>query len=156
ALLQAALAISLPNDLKQAAQMRSQTYGGPALVASETVRASDREKVLAAYRQKFIAGPVLAIPLEQMKMQFDPGELIWLDPRGTVYPNVKIVDVWGILTVSNGALLESDFSRITVSAPTRSGATSAKGDSWTLELSSGWEVKAGTRPGDKTVGKQSQ
>ncbi|MEY2483165.1 MAG: hypothetical protein QOK24_1693 [Verrucomicrobiota bacterium] len=156
ALLQAALALSLPDDLKQAAQMRSQTYGGPALVASETARASDREKVLAAYRQKFIDGPVLVIPLEQMKMQFDPGELISLDPRGTVYPNIKIVDVWGILTVSNGVLLESDFSRITVSAPTKSGATSAKGDGWTLELSSGWEVKAGTRPGDKTVGRQSQ
>ncbi|MEY2520893.1 MAG: hypothetical protein QOF24_2652 [Verrucomicrobiota bacterium] len=156
ALLQATLRLRLPEDLKQAARMRSQSYGGPALVASETARASDREEVLAAYRQKFIDGPVFVIPLEQMKMQFDPGELISLDPRGTVYPNVKIVDVWGILTVSNGALLESDFSRITVSAPTKSGATSAKGDGWTLELSSGWEVKAGTRPGDKTVGKQPQ
>jgi hypothetical protein len=155
-LLQIALAISLPDDLKQAAPMRSQPYGGPALVASEAARASDRETVLAAYRQKFIDGPVLVIPLQQMKMQFDPGELISLDPRGTVYPNVKIVDVWGILTVSNGALLESDFSRITVSAATKSGTTSAKGDGWTLELSSGWEVKAGTRPGDKTVEKHSE
>jgi hypothetical protein len=155
-LLQTALRVRVPDDPEQAAQVRSQDYNGPALVASETARASDREKVLAAYRQKFIDGPVLVIPLQQMKMQFDPGELISLDPRGTVYPNVKIVDVWGILTVSNGALLESDFSRITVSAATKSGTTSAKGDGWTLELSSGWEVKAGTRPGDKTVEKHSE
>ncbi|MEN3370041.1 MAG: hypothetical protein V7609_2184 [Verrucomicrobiota bacterium] len=150
-LLQTALGISLPDDLKQAAQLRSQSYGAAALVASETERASKRDKVLAAYREKFIDGPVLVIPLQQMKMQFDPGELISLEPRGTVYPNIKIVDIWGILTVSNGALLESDFSKVTVSVPTHSEAAGAKGEGWILELNAGWDLQKGPRAGDRTV-----
>ena len=99
-------------------------------------------------------GSVLIIPLRQMKMQFDPGEPISLDPRGTVYPSIKIVDVWGILTVSNGALVESDFSKVTVSAPIDSRTTPIKGDGWTLELNPGWEMKAGLRAGEQTIAKK--
>lgn len=155
ALLQTTVGLPRQGDLKEAAQTRAQNYHGTKLIALETERATRREKMLAAYRQKFIDGPVLAIPLQQMKMQFDPGELISLEPRGTIYPSIKIVDVWGILTVSSGALLESDFSRITVSAPTDSRANSAKGDGWTLELNSGWELKPGPRAGDRTIEKRS-
>ena len=89
-----------------------------------------------------------------MKMQFDPGEPISLDPRGTVYPRIKIVDVWGILTVSNGALVESDFTKVTVSTPVSSADSSAKGDGWTLELNPGWELKAGPRAGEQTIAKK--
>jgi hypothetical protein len=154
ALLQMALRLQAPTDLAQSARGRAQNYGWEKLAAVETEREENRQKLLATYRRKFIDDPVLVIPLQEMKMQFDPGELVSLDPRGTVYPNIKIVDTWGILTDSNGALLESDFGKITVSAPTDSRATSVKGEGWTLELNPGWELEAATRTGDQTIGRR--
>jgi hypothetical protein len=151
ALLQIALRLQAPTDLAQSARARAQNYGWAKLAAAETEREKNRQKLLSTYRRKFIDDPVLIIPLQEMKMQFDPGELVSLDPRGTVYPNIKIVDTWGILTASNGALLESDFGKVTVSAPTDSRAASAKGEGWTLELNPGWELAAATRTGDQTI-----
>jgi hypothetical protein len=154
-LLRTTLSIQIPKDLKQAAERRAATYGGEALAAAENERAERRAKLLATYRQKFIEGPVLAIPLEQMKMQFDPGELISLEPRGTVYPNIKIIDKWGTLTVSNGALMETDFSKVTVRAPAETKGTTVKGDGWVLELNPGWQLKTGARPADWTAARAS-
>ena len=88
-----------------------------------------------------------------MNMQFNPGNLVPLDSLGTVYPDIRIVDVWGILTVSKGALMNSTFSRIYVSAPSSLSAPSTQGDGWTLELNAGWTVAAGDRKGDYVVKK---
>ncbi len=154
ALLQTALGLRLPERLVESAEARAEEYGGKKLAATETERDDKRHKLLAGYRRKLIEGPVLIIPLRQMKMQFDPGEPISLDPRGTVYPSIKIIDIWGILTVSSGALVESDFSKVTVSAPIDSLASSAKGDGWTLELNPGWELRAGPRAGEQTIARK--
>ncbi len=156
ALLQRALGLQLPVDLAQSARTRAQDYGWEKLAAAETEREANQQKRLAAYRRKFIDDPVLVLPLQEMKMQFDPGELVSLDPRGTVYPNIKIVDAWGILTASKGALLESDFGKITISAPTDSRSTQVNGEGWTLELNPGWELQAATRAGDQTIGRRKE
>jgi hypothetical protein len=151
ALLEKALGIELPSDVEVAAQTASLRYGGESLAASELNRDADRQKLLASYRSKFIDTPVLSIPLRQMKMQFDPGELIPIEGRGTVYPKIRVVDVWGILDVSNGALMESHFSKITVSTPVESAEIPVKGDGWTLQLNPGWAMKPGQRRGDYTL-----
>lgn len=156
ALLRVSSRLRLPADLAETARSRARNYGGPELFIAEMKREEERQKLLAASRQKFIDGPVLVIPLQQMKMEFDPGELIALEPRGTVYPKIKIVDLWGTLTVSGGALLESDFSKVTVSAPVNPRAKPIAGDGWMLELSGDWELKAGLRAGDQIIAKQSQ
>jgi hypothetical protein len=154
-LLRDSLSLEVPKDPKQAAENRAAKYGAEALVASETERADRHAKLLATYRQRFIEGPVLVIPLQQMKMQFDPGELIALEPRGTVYPNIKIIDNWGTLTVSKGALMETDFGKVTVPAPRERQLSSAKGDGWSLELNPGWQIREGGRSGDWIVARPS-
>jgi len=104
------------------------------------------------YRARLIDGPVLVIPLQKMNMQFDPGNLVPLDSFGTVYPNIRIVDAWGILTVSKGgALLSVDFSQITVPAPKTTSGKRVEGDGWKLELKSGWLILPGDRAGDFKV-----
>jgi hypothetical protein len=96
---------------------------------------------------------VLAIPLQKMNMQFNPGNLLPLDSLGTVYPDIRIVDVWGILTVSRGgALINPTFSKIYVSAPSNLSAP-IQGDGWTLELNAGWTITSGERKGDYIVKK---
>lgn len=115
---------------------------------------NNRQNVLAAYRAKLVDGPVLIVPLQKMNMQFNPGNLLPLDSLGTVYPDIRVVDAWGILTVSKGALMNPTFSRIYVSAPGSLSASPVQGDGWTLELDAAWTVAAGERKGDYVVKKR--
>lgn len=152
-LLQKRLAIKLPSNIKAAAGARAKSYDGDRLEASETERENKRQKLLAEYRARLVDGPILAIPLQKMNMQFNPGNLLPLDSLGTVYPDIRVVDVWGILTVSKGALMNPTFSRIYVSAPINLSASPKQGDGWTLELNAGWTIAAGERKGDYVVKK---
>lgn len=152
-LVQRRLSIRLAQDLKRAAEARAKNYDRDKLIAFETERENNRQKLLAKYRAQLVAGPVLTIPVQKMSMQMNPGNLVPLEPLGTVYPDIRVVDVWGILTVTKGALMKSDFSRIYVSAPTNLSASPIQGDGWTLELNTGWAVAAGERKGDYVVKK---
>jgi len=63
-----------------------------------------------------------------MHVQFDPRNLQPLADAGTVYPNLRICDDWGILDAKNGALLTPDWSAVIVVAPSVSAGSSLKGD----------------------------
>ena len=77
-----------------------------------------------------------------MRISFDPSNLIPLDDMGTVYPNLRISDEWGILTVENGALVKSDWSGVVLEAPQTVAERRAVGDGWTLELADAWMLVA--------------
>jgi hypothetical protein len=70
---------------------------------------------------------------------------------------MRLVDAWGILTVTDGAWLERDGTghlvRARVPAPTDLSARPLKGEGWALELTSGWEVVPGERSGDVKIRK---
>ncbi len=147
-LLVARLAIKLPPDLAFAADERSRSYGGIDLAAAEDKLEQTRRELIDSYRARLADGPVLTIPLQKMNMQFNPGNLVALEPLGTVYPDIRIVDVWGVLTVSRGgALMSSDFRKITVAAPPKADGRDIEGDGWTLELKEGWSVTPAERDG---------
>jgi hypothetical protein len=152
-LLQKRLSIKLPQNIEQAAELRANNYDSDKLRALETERENNRQKLLAEYRAKLVDGAVLELPILKMRMQMNPGTLVPLEPIGTVYPDIRIVDAWGILTVTKGALIKSDFSKIYVSAPSSLSAPSIQGDGWTLEINAGWTVAAGARRGDYVVKK---
>jgi len=71
---------------------------------------------------------------------------------------MRLVDAWGVLTVSNGAWLERDGTgglvRARLPAPADLSARPLKGDGWSLELKDGWEVVPGERRGDVTIKKK--
>ena len=141
--------VKLPADLAAGAEERARAYGGDELARNEDERERTTHELIAAHRARLIDGPVLALPLRQMQMQFNPSDLVALEPHGTVYPNIRIVDVWGILTVtSGGALMSPRFDRVIVSAPTDPAGAVVEGDGWKLELKSGWKLTAGKRAGD--------
>ncbi|HVP13926.1 MAG TPA: hypothetical protein VMS88_00200 [Terriglobales bacterium] len=158
-------------------ESRARRYGLDTLRAVEQTRERARLARLAADRARFVEGRVLAIPLHAPQVSFDPRSLQPLDTLGTVYPTLRVSDVWGILEVtSGGALLARDWSRVTVPAPAdttvarllggslqdfvdRAGASPADttrtrlhGDGWELNLEPGWWIVAGARPGDCAVG----
>jgi len=147
-LLQNALHIELPANLQLAADQQEKLYGGPALRAAEVERETKRRQIIAQYRAKFIDGPALTLQFRHMHVQFDPRNLQPLVKAGTVYPNMRISDDWGILDAKNGALMKPDWSAAVVVAPSASTGSSLKGDGWTLELKPGWKLIPGSRKGD--------
>ena len=145
-LLQAALSISLPKDLEAAVEARKNEYDGTALLQTENNREQDRESRIAAYRAQLVNGPVLQIPLQKMNISFNPNNLQPLEGLGTVYPTLHIVDNWGTLDVTQGALMSSNWQMVTVSAPTQTAPV--RSEEWTLEIKPGWKIETGPRKGD--------
>lgn len=155
-LLQRSLSIKVPADSTQAAAERSRRYDGESLRASETEREKKRQVTLAEYRVRLVDGPVLAIPLREVSVQFDPNNLIPLEGLGTVYPTIQVKDVWGTLNASRGALLNPGWTELRVPAPRDSDARPLQGDGWTLELASGWKLAGGERKSDYVLKPESK
>jgi hypothetical protein len=144
--------LSLPDGLTEVANLRAETYGAVALAAAEDEREQERRGQEKIYRARLVEGPVLVIPLRNMNMQFDPRNLVPLAGHGTVYPSIRIADVWGILEVKErGALMSADFSTIAVPAPHETQGQKSQGEGWTLELSQGWELRPAERDGSYTL-----
>jgi len=142
------LAAAVPPPVRQSSlEFSCVRYGGKRLLASETVRDEKRQALLADLRKRFIDGPCLYISFKKMSVQFNPSNLQPLDDKGTVYPTIRVVDKWGILAVSKGALMKPDWSGITVTAPSVLSAKILSGDGWTLALASGWHAKPAGKPG---------
>lgn len=87
-------------------------------------------------------------PLQRMQISFDPQNLQPLAELGTVYPNLKISDVWGILEVSEGALLASDWSKVYVPAPENLTTRPVQGNGWILQSIKPWKIVPSERGGD--------
>ena len=148
-LLRARLRLTPTRDDERVAAARARVYGGEDLTAAEVRREEARRQVVAVYRARLVEGPVLSLPLRSMRMSFDPGNLVPLEGLGTVYPNIRVVDVWGVLNVSRGgALMNKTYSGIVVPAPPDASARPVRGDGWTLELNGGWVLAPGARQGD--------
>jgi hypothetical protein len=148
----AAMHLSLPADLEAAAKARASTYDEGGLRSAEVKREAERQQRLATFQARFIDGPVLRIPLRHANVQFNPRTLQAFDPWGVVYPTVRITADFGVLEVSDGALLDKGWKTVTVSAAHVSEG-GLKGDGWTLTLKPHWTVVPGARKGDlETVG----
>ena len=142
-----------------AARAAVSRYEGEEIVTVETQQEQRRNQQIAEARKKFLDGPVLLLSLSaDVRYSYDPNNVIGIDSSNTVYPTMRLVDAWGILTVSNGAWLERDESghivRARVPAPSDLSARPLKGEGWSLELTNGWEVVPGERTGDVTIKKK--
>jgi len=112
------------------------------VMAEEQKRETERVARVAGYVRRFVEGPVLTLPLRNMSMQMDPYDAHPFDGHGTVYEHITVSDNWGRIVVTKGALVASDFTKLT----TPVGA-------YDLELAPGYRVVAGARKGDLTVEK---
>lgn len=136
-LLGSVVGFKTPTDVEAGAARRSSAYGDR-IVREETERESKRREKTDAARAKFVEGPTLRLPLVAMKISFDPDNLIPLADAGTVYPTARIVDSWGVLTVTDGALIDKNWSSVTVAAPADPTLRPLTGSGWSLELAQGW------------------
>jgi len=132
--------ITTPENLKDIVNKIELDYNFDEISIYETNRDNERQNLIAEYEIKFINNSTLTIRFENMKIGFDPRNIMPLKDIGTVYPNMKITDNWGILTVENGALLGQNWDKVTVSEPTEITDKIIKGDGWKLEINNDWEL----------------
>ena len=133
--------IEIPADLEKHSLANRDKYNYKMIVEQENAREKERLVKVEQYKNKYIEKPTLRLLFENMNISFDPRNIMPLEDYGTVYPNIRVTDNWGILTVNNGALLSTDWSNIIVSEPTEINENLVKGDGWTLELKQEWRVE---------------
>ncbi len=128
-------------NLKKEIDSLGRFYNVVSIAQEEAAREEKIKKQIAEYKTKFIGEPHLEIPLMNMKMSFDYRNIVALDDKGTVYPQIRITDNWGILTAENGALISPNWDKVVVANPSKIENRIASGDGWTLELSEGYKIQ---------------
>ena len=108
----------------------------------ETKREEKRILRIKSLTEKLINNPILKINLKEMGIQYDPREVQPLKNYGTVYHTIRVTDEWGILDVSEDALMSDDWKTITVSAAKfKINNNFIEGNGWNLTLNEGWKIK---------------
>jgi hypothetical protein len=139
------------------AAARAAVYDGVALRAAEAARAKANADRKARYQALLVDGPKLTLRHSaKMSYGFNPSNLVPLPPFGTVYPTFRLSDEWGVLEVTDGALLSPDRSHTDVAAPSAPLPASGPvtGPGWKLTLEPGWAFTPGARGGDLVVVKR--
>jgi hypothetical protein len=149
ALLGQSLNFRTGKDAVSEAKLRAQHYGFRAVSEDEHARAARTQPLLAAFRARFVDGPVVEFPkTEELRRSFNPNNLVPLGEDGTVYPTGTFVSRWGTLQVDDiGALLAPDNQSLRLSSPPDPQSRPLVGPGWRLELAPGWTIRPATKPG---------
>jgi hypothetical protein len=132
-------------DSREAAERAALKYDSTSLRKAEEKRAAEQKAKVAELRKRFVDGPVLVLP--NAGGSFSSSGITPIPGVGTVFPEVHVTAKWGVLRAAQ-ALRPDDRSNITLPAPASVEGSTLEGDGWTLEISAGWVVRAGNRPGD--------
>ncbi|WP_346985582.1 hypothetical protein [Chryseobacterium sp. POE27] len=134
------LNIKIPDDVKSIPDKVIEEYDGLSIIAQERLRDEKIQAKIAEYKARFVEKPHFEITFEKMNISFDPRNILSLEDEGTVYPNVRITDNWGILEVSKAALISPDWSRISIGIPEKINGSTIEGDGWILKLKGNYKV----------------
>lgn len=133
--------ITIPNDLKPSIEKIANNYNGASIAHEEDAREEKIKKQIAEYKSKFIEQPHFELKFEKMNVSFDPRNIIPIEDKGTVYPNIRITDNWGILEAEKGALMSPNWDKISVGYPSKISNQTIEGDGWTLQLTENYTIK---------------
>jgi hypothetical protein len=137
------------------ATARAAVYRSGVMRREETTRETRRKSRQVELRKRFVQGPVLELPLSDMKLGFDPRQVESMDSVGIVYGNLRLTDTWGVLQCdASGGLISFDWHRLIVPAPADTAGRRLTGPGWVLELAPEWRIVPGTRRGDWAVVRQ--
>lgn len=138
------LARALPSTChgERAAAAALPALGEAKVRAEENAIALRRDAQVSAWRAALVDGPGIALSMQDAQIVFDPANVFALPPLGSVYPKASVTAPWGRLTVSNGALLATDWKTITISgeAVAQDGRR-ATGAGWTIDFAPGWGLR---------------
>lgn len=110
-------------------------YGIDSIIENETQREIEIEELKSNYKKTFLSDSIVELRLENMNIGFNPSNIMPLDSLGTIYPNLRITDNWGILEVDScGALISTEWNKVTISYPELVTDTLISGKGWRLKL----------------------
>ena len=115
-------------------------YNYNSIVEIENARLTENQQIIAHYDSIFCNQPILLINLVNMNIKFDPRQSIAFKDIGTIYPTIRITDDWGVLNASKGALVSSDYKKVTLTKPLVVTDTLITGNGWTLKLNKNFRV----------------
>lgn len=139
--------ITLPTNLQSAVKPLFDLYDGRLVVQQELSREKKIKSFVQDCKKKFIEDPHVEIQFDQMTISFDPRNIVPIDDKGTYYPNIRVTDKWGILTVTNGALVSANWDKISLTNPTIIDTVIA-GNGWVLDLKKGYSLGKDTVSGN--------
>lgn len=148
------LNIALPQDLKATALTSADEYHGQLIFKEEILREERIKKQISEYKAKLIAQPHFEIQLKKMNISFDPRSILPIEDKGTVYPKMRVTDVWGILEVETGALMSPHWNKISITNPTMISTHKVEGDGWILTLKDGYVVEKEEKTGNYIISKR--
>lgn len=147
--------IRIPIDVKTATETVADLYNGKAILQEETEREERNKRIVAEYKLKFIEQPHFEVKFVKMNVSFDPRNIVPIEDKGTVYPNIRVTDVWGILTVEKGALMSPNWDKLSIANPIQTEGQKITGDGWILELADGYALEKNSVSGNyKLIKKQ--
>ncbi|MDD2772406.1 MAG: hypothetical protein PHP45_01775 [Elusimicrobiales bacterium] len=150
----ALIASTLHGKTQTSAEKRAPYYGEAALRMTEAERAAKAAAEKTHYRALLVDGPTLTLQATgKFAFSFNPSTLVGLGDVGAVYPTFHATDVWGALDVKEGVLVPTDFSRAIVAAPQNPTGLHIDGPGWTLDITPGWKLAPGAKPGSYTMQK---
>lgn len=136
-----ALGISLPSNLGAIIVQIRDAYRYTELAAFEKERDQKQKALIAEFDAIFQKNNTLIIPLQKMRIGFNPSNLIPFKDLGTLYLDLRITDNWGILKAEKGALVTKDWSKVILTEPLEMGDNILKGDGWKIELNKAWKIE---------------
>jgi hypothetical protein len=145
--------IHLPSHLSEKIERISKRYNGKLVSQLEILREEKIEKIRSDYKLKFIQQPHVELNFENMNVSFDPRNVLALEDVGTVYAVIRVSDVWGILAVEKGALMNKNWDKITVTRPVKIEERKFFGEGWALELTAPYDLEKDSNGNYKLVKK---
>jgi hypothetical protein len=118
-----------------------QSYNIEFISKFEEGREQKQIALIKRFKIQFLGENTLVINLENMNIGFSPVNIMPLDTFGTVYPNLRITDNWGILEVDSCGALITNWKKVTISSPTKITDSLITGKGWKLKLNSPWKLE---------------
>jgi hypothetical protein len=141
-------------NLKEDINVIAEKYNYAQITAKEKVREDEINKKITYYKNLFTNAPCLKLVFEKMNVSFNPSNIVPLDSLGTVYPTIRVTDKWGILDVTEGALMAPNWKYIIVSNLINTTTQSITGKGWTLTLNENYKIVEQTDTGNYVVEKK--
>jgi hypothetical protein len=106
----------------------------------EEKREEKMKNMADKYKAVFLSDSPLKVELINKRISFNPANLIPMDDYGTIFPTLRLVDIWGIHTVDSGVLINSDRNEVILSKPLLINDSVISGNGWNIKLNDPWEL----------------
>lgn len=117
-------------------------YNGDQFEAEEEIIAIEMEKISLKFQKKFLESPFVMIKTTgNTHLEYHTDQLIPFYDKGTIYLHLTVTDIWGTVTITDGALINTERSYIYLSAPFHLNKGIATGEDWKMNLNEGYGIQ---------------